>query len=114
MRRIVTVEIEDLPVWAGRSDPGCRVFFGERLSLDRLCVIEDVDMRDWTDDEIDSPDMYPDEAKSLSLGRLVYMDQVQQIIENLRQQLGVEGALEERLCEAIEFFLQNDAFVTLE
>ena len=73
----------------------------------RLLPIVD-DMRDWSNEEIDE---FEDSLINNGYCYLLNMDQIEDVIDNLKQQKAQPS--EQELLEAIIFYYERDAFISL-
>ena len=65
-------------------------------------------MRDLSDDEIDA---FEDSLGRSDYGYLLSMDQIEDVIDNLKQQKAQPS--EQELLEAIIFYYERDAFIDI-
>ncbi|MFB2638469.1 hypothetical protein ACE02P_10605 [Shewanella bicestrii] len=81
---------------------------GESLQLTTLLFPIVADMRDLSDDEIDA---FEDGLGRSDYGYLLNTDQIEDVIDNLKQQTAQPS--EQELLEAIIFYYERDAFICL-
>lgn len=81
---------------------------GESLQLTTLLFPIVADMRDLSDDEIDA---FEDGLGHSDYGYLLNTDQIEDVIDNLKQQKAQPS--EQELLEAIIFYYERDAFISL-
>lgn len=77
-----------------------------QLTTQLLPIVDD--MRDWSNEEIDE---FEDSLINNGYCYLLNMDQIEDVIDNLKQQKAQPS--EQELLEAIIFYYERDAFISL-
>jgi len=109
---------ESLLCWIGKciEQPGLSYWLvyqdlaeGESLQLTTLLFPIVADMRDLSDAEIDA---FEDGLGHSDYGYLLNTDQIEDVIDNLKQQKAQPS--EQELLEAIIFYYERDAFIDID
>lgn len=108
---VVVVELEDLPAWTRRLHAD--VYLPRAIRADSVCVVAVEDRRDWTDEQLDDPALFPKEARERRLWIRLEMSFVDQVIANATEQLGSEPT-PEVFARCLQHFVDHDAFAELE
>lgn len=96
--------LAELPRWAWLYISNTET----KITLDTLCLLTVTDSRDMSEEEIQE---FEDWAEREGLRLFFCRDQLEDIIENLRQQSA--GFTPQQLAAAIDFYWRRDAFIDL-